>query len=242
LIQEKWYRGLTDAFIQHSLNFVFGGFGIIILALIVGTIEFYQTGQVSTGNNLIFLGLGTLSIGIACLSLKIAKESKGIAENSDKKMKDIALSVYKEIEGIFEDRRLSIMKTRGIITRKKRKGMDTQIDELAFEQDIIFGIWKCLTYLRRIRVLIKYIDKKEQKMIIGLLEKFYKELKGDIMHFGIEIPDEYCKQLKKMHAIVSKFDAYPKRYDKRHIPGAKQFLEQVLTTNEELKEKLKKKK
>jgi hypothetical protein len=236
---------------------------VLTVVVFIGVAVCFYQGIIYLFNNNESLGIAWTSLGVAFLgvlagvaSLLISEESKkiseksltisnnsmGIAKESDRKMKDIAHVAFQEIEGIFEDRRLSIMKARRIIEVKKRKGIDTEVDEFALHQDIIFGIWKCLTYLRRAKVLIKWIDEKKQTRLISLLEHFYRELKRDIIHFGIEIPDEYCKQLEGMHEIVTKFEPYPKRYDKKHTPIAKQLLEQVLATNEELKERLKKKK
>lgn len=224
-------EGEIKVFAKWWKKYLYAGF-LLIIGGVAGSIIF---SDISFGIILVPLGIGVFSIGLGFLSVTIA-------DKSDKKMKGIALSVYKEIEGIFEDRRLSIMKARRIIEVKKRKDMDTEVDEFALHQDIIFGIWKCLTYLRRAKALIKWIDEPEQKGIIKLLEHFYKELKRDIIRFGIVIPDEYCGHLEQMHGIISEFKPYPKTYDKKHVPVAKQLLEQVLATNEELKEKLKKKK
>jgi hypothetical protein len=243
IVENKWLKVLTA------------------MVFIVVTLCFCQ-GIIYLSNNNESLGIAWTSLGVAFLgslagvisllvskestkisekSLTISNKSMEIAKNSDDKMKDIALSFYKEIEGIFEDRRLSIMKARRIIDVKKKKKMDTEVDEFVLHQDIIFGIWKCLTYLRQAEALIKWIDDSEQGGIIKLLEHFYKELKIDIIEFGIVIPDEYCGHLEQMHGIISKFKLYPKDYDKRHIPIAKRLLERLLVTNKELEEAFKKK-
>lgn len=183
--------------------------------------------------------LGNKSSEIAEESKEIANESKIIAQDSDEKMKDIALSVYQEIEGIFEDRRLRLIKSRRIINEKKKMKLNTMIDEFELHQDVIFNIWKCLTYLRQVKPLIKWIDEEKQIRIIHLLEKFYMELKRDIMNLKIVINPEYIKHLKEMHGIVSEFDSYLKPTNKKHIPEPKQLLEQVLNTNKKLTTKTK---
>lgn len=154
LVQEKWYQELTNAFIQHSLDFVFVGFGVVILALIVGIVEFYQTGQVPTGTNLMFLGLGTISIGVACLSLKIAKES-------DKRVNSIANDNFLRVTGELEDRRIEMNFVEN------------------FAQFHRINTWKCLTYMKEANKLLDScrIDRDNVNRLVSLFEKFTDKIK-----------------------------------------------------------------
>ena len=108
---------------------------IVVGLLIVGVHNALIKNEIAIGLGYFSIAFAILSITIALESIeianestRIAKQSKNIAKKSDKKMKDVAYGIYRDAEGLFEDRRLSLIKARRIVTKKEKEGINTEID------------------------------------------------------------------------------------------------------------------
>lgn len=96
-LTEEHIKKLIKALSRWSITFILTGLVILIIALIIGFSESYLGQEIYFGTNLLFLGIGVFSLGIAFLSIKMADES-------DKKMTAIAnshfIEIYEEIQNI----------------------------------------------------------------------------------------------------------------------------------------------
>lgn len=144
---------------------VFIGFCLIVISFILK----YYDYEITWFYFLITLGFGFISIGIACYSIKTSDES-------NRKMSAIVNALVLEIERIYEERRLDLLKKMRHIHSKLAQNKKARDEQLNFRQDFSFTIWMAVRDLKRIEVLNEFMSVESQKIILKLTLTLFNDL------------------------------------------------------------------
>jgi len=212
LKKEELFEVLNKAFIQHSLFFVILGSVLLVIALIIATLEYLDIKQTPIGNNILFLGLATISIGLAGFSLKLSEES-------DKKMEILSKDTFLDIAGELEDRRLALKNMR--LQLEHMQELDNYINiveyqtaKINYHNQLSYSIWKCFTDVKRVELFKDYLRSQEyledmQEKMLNYVHEYYKELILGRDFLNMVILLEYKDHIKWMFWIVGEFEVYP---------------------------------
>ena len=206
--KEMWER--LNKVNSRTWNRIFSSSVVIgILILFYGAIASFYHLWAET-SILVTVGLGLISIGIAFISLNLANES-------DKKMIDIAKSDFSETLSVFEDERIRLIeelknifnrltqannnlnkattkKARGII----QKEIDNTVSEAVGRLEV--ATWKSLTHLKKVKILQKYVEKTDRDTLV-----YYFQILVQILPWGSNlILNREIKKIITMYILIWK--------------------------------------
>lgn len=174
------------------------------------------------------LGVGLISIGLACYSILVS-------DMSDRKMSAISNELVLRIISQYEDRRLSILRKKRELYYKMVNKTATSTEKQLFKTDFNFTVWKCVVDIQRIEVLKEFIYKKHQKR---LLRWSYNLFNNILYHVRIHQVIEYLQDgstQKRTFRLTRLSDE-----NKNHIRTIMEFLKTLdeYQKNEELKKNI----
>jgi len=195
---------------------VFGYSGISLLLLSVALLVYMYLLEVLYEIEIITMDrISAISIPA---SLGIALFAIGLSIKSDERMVAVADSVFLEVIGIFEDKRLNLKTKRTQLMKigkdkYKKNTVCYEMLSIEFFDELSFSIWKCYTYLQRAKVLKNWLSTPYESKIIHYSTEYFAELLMGRNFRNMIITSEYKEHIKWMYDFVSSLNGYKNHKD-----------------------------